>query len=145
MSQKSYYYCILGHILLEHLLGHYLTQNTRLSGDISYVSDVMNFGTSRHVSFRQNAYAAHFFTDSVGKTPLPDNNQLPDCIIKNLTSPRQARQTMTSHSMGRGRLLHFESTLALSDSPHGVELNAPTLEIRPFDRSLAYAIDLRLN
>ena len=52
---------------------------------------------------------------------------------------------MASHSMGWGRLLHFESTLALSDSPHGVELNTPTLDIRPFDRSLACVIDLRLN
>lgn len=29
-----------------------------------------------------------FFADSVGKTSLLDNNQLPDCAIKSLTSQR---------------------------------------------------------
>lgn len=64
-----------------------------------------------------------FFSDSLGNTSLLDNNQLPDCSIKSFTSPRQARQAMTSHSMSLGGLLHFESVLALSNSPHVVELN----------------------
>ena len=43
-----------------------------------------------------------FFAGNVGQTSLLDNNQLPDCAIKSLTSPRQARQAMTSYSMSLG-------------------------------------------
>ena len=47
MSQKSNYYFILGHILLECLLGHYFALGSSGLGDISRVSDVMNFGMHR--------------------------------------------------------------------------------------------------